>query len=134
MAKTSAMDSKMYARDQASQALGIIVDQPAPGRAIARMTVREDTLNGHGICHGGMIFTLADTAFAFACNGPQRVAVAQRCSIDFLRPARLADALTATAEERAVTGRSGVYDVVVEDQNNELVALFRGNSRQIREQ
>lgn len=93
------------------------------------MTVRDSMLNGHGICHGGFIFSLADTAFAYACNSGNELTVAQHCSIDFLRPARAGEQLTATAREVSRRARSGIYDVAVCGQDGETVALFRGLSR-----
>ena len=119
----------MFARDVAAQALGIVLLEIRPGYARTSMPVRPDMVNGHDICHGGLIFTLADTAFAYSCNAYNRTAVAQHCTITFLAPARRGDLLTAEAEERARSGRNGVYDVRVANQNGEIVALFRGNSR-----
>jgi len=121
----------MYARDRASQALGIALAETRPGYARMTMRVREDMLNGHGTCHGGIIFTLADTAFAFSCNSHDRNAVAQHCTITFLQPARGGELLTAVGEERALAGRNGVYDIRVANEKGETVALFRGNSRVI---
>lgn len=121
--------ARMYEADLASRHLGITVDQIAPGRATARMLVRDTMLNGHNICHGGYIFLLADTAFAFACNtyGPTTVAAA--CNIAFLAPAHLNDELIATATERHHTGRSGIYDVTIRLPNTTVIAEFRGHSR-----
>lgn len=121
----------MYARDHTAKALGIALEEIAPGRARMRMTVRPDMVNGHDICHGGMTFTLADTAFAYACNSYNRAAVAASCHIVFTAPARRGDVLTAVAEEKALEGRSGVYDIAVTDQNGRGVALFRGHSRRL---
>jgi acyl-CoA thioesterase len=118
----------MYANDAASKALGIHVDIPGAGRAIARMTVREDMVNGFDVCHGGLLFTLADTAFAFACNGYDDVAFAAAASIDFLRPARLGDELKATAREDYRGTKSGFYTVEVCNQCDEIIAVFRGRS------
>ena len=118
----------MYAKDAASQALGIHVAIPAAGKAIARMTVREDMVNGFDVCHGGLLFTLADTAFAFACNGYDDVTVAAAASIDFLRPARLGDELHALASEDYRGSKSGFYTVEVRNQRDETVAIFRGRS------
>jgi acyl-CoA thioesterase len=119
----------MWANDAASHALGVEVDEVAPGSARARMRVTESMLNGHGICHGGLVFLLADTAFAFACNshGPETVAAA--CDIVFVSPARLDDELVAEAGERTRFGRSGVYDVTVRRADDSVVAEFRGQSR-----
>lgn len=114
--------------DDASRALGIDVDIPAAGSAIATMRVREDMVNGFDVCHGGLIFTLADTAFAFACNAHNRLSVAATASIEFLRPAKLGDTLTATAIEEHCGRRSGVYSVEVKNVDGSRVALFRGRS------
>ena len=119
-------------RDRAADALGMKLIGVRPGYARMQMTVREDMVNLHGTAHGGLVFTLADSAFAYACNSHNKVAVASSCSIDFLRPAHLGETLTATAVEQALIGRSGVYDVRVENKRGELVALFRGKSAQIR--
>ena len=122
----------MFARDRASQALGMALLAIRPGYASMSMTVRADMVNGHDICHGGLIFTLADSTFAFACNSHNHVTVAAGCTIEFLAPARLGDTLIATGEERAQSGRSGVYDIRVENQEGVLVALFRGKSARIK--
>jgi acyl-CoA thioesterase len=118
----------MYAKDAASQALGIHVAIPAAGKAIARMTVREDMVNGFDVCHGGLLFTLADTAFAFACNGYDDLTFAAAASIDFLRPARRGDELCAMACEDYRGSKSGFYTVEVRNQHDETVAIFRGRS------
>jgi acyl-CoA thioesterase len=120
--------AKMYADDQASQDLGIRIEVRVPGSAEARFEVRPDMLNGHEVCHGGFIFTLADTAFAFACNTYNKVTLAAGASIEFLRPAKLGDQLMATATEQHRGGRSGIYDVVVTNQDAVDVAIFRGRS------
>ena len=122
----------MYARDTASIALGIRIETVGPGRADMVMAVRPDMLNGHAICHGGFIFTLADSAFAYACNSSHRATVASGCSIDFLAPARAGDVLTARAHERSASGRTGVYDIEVVNQRGEKIALFRGKSYRIK--
>src|SRR4030095_9477286 len=109
----------MWARDDASKGLGMRIVGVAPGRAELSMPVRADMLNGHAICHGGFIFTLADSAFAFACNSYNLNTVASGCSIDFLAPARERDVLTAIAHERSVSGRTGVYDIEVTNQRSE---------------
>jgi acyl-CoA thioesterase len=121
----------MYEQDRASQALGMRVLEVRPGCARLEMKVREDMVNGHQLCHGGLIFTLADSAFAFACNTYDLVTVAAAGTIEFLLSARLGDELTATAEERSRSKRTGVYDVTVRNQQGECVALFRGRSHQI---
>ncbi|UWP87603.1 hydroxyphenylacetyl-CoA thioesterase PaaI [Dactylosporangium fulvum] len=121
----------MYAEDIASRSLGITIEGVGPGRATARMTVRDDMLNGHAIGHGGFVFLLADTAFAFACNTYDERTVAAGCDIEFLSPARSGDVLTATAVERIRRGRSGLYDVTVRRPDGEVVAELRGRSRAI---
>jgi len=118
----------MYPNDHATLALGMEVVDIAPGSATLRMTVRRDMLNGHQTCHGGMIATLADSAFAFACNSYNELTVASGFSIDLVAPAREGDVLTATASEMSKAGRTGVYDVEVRNHNGERVALFRGRS------
>jgi acyl-CoA thioesterase len=122
----------MYARDRASQALGMRIVAVAPGSARLAMTVRADMVNGHAICHGGLIFTLADSAFAFACNSYNLTTVASGCTIEFLAPAHEGDELTASAIERSVAGRTGVYDIEVTNQRGEVIALFRGKSHRIK--
>jgi acyl-CoA thioesterase len=121
----------MYEQDRASQALGMRVLEVRPGYARLAMKVREDMVNGHQLCHGGLIFTLADSAFAFACNTYDLVTVASSGTIEFLLSGQLGDELTATAEERTRAKRTGVYDVSVHNQRGECVALFRGRSHQI---
>jgi acyl-CoA thioesterase len=130
-AVAEASASAMYAQDRASQALGMQILEIRPGYARLAMAVREDMVNGHQICHGGLIFTLADSAFAFACNTYDLVTVASSGSIEFLLPARLGDELTAIAEERSRSKRTGVYDVAVRNQRGECVAMFRGRSHEI---
>jgi len=122
----------MYSRDRASQALGMKIASIGPGRAELTMTVRADMLNGHAICHGGFIFSLADSAFAFACNSYNLSTVASGCSIDFVAPAREGDVLTAIAHERSASGRTGVYDIEVKNNRGEAIALFRGKSYRIK--
>jgi acyl-CoA thioesterase len=121
----------MWAGDRASQGLGMEILSIEPGRAILTMTVRESMTNGQGICHGGFIFALADSAFAFACNAYDRRAVAQHCAVTYLRPARLGDRLTAECVERTRTDRSGIYDVAVKRDDGTPIAEFRGHSRTI---
>jgi acyl-CoA thioesterase len=121
----------MYAADTASQALGITIDGVGPGRAIARMAITDAMLNGHRIAHGGYVFLLADTAFAFACNSYGERTVAAGCDIVFLDPARAGDELTAEAVERSRVGRSGVYDVTVRRADGSVVAELRGRSRTV---
>ena len=121
----------MMASDRAARRLGIHVVSVAPGRSVLRMVVRREMLNGHDMGHGGMTFTLADTAFAYACNSHNQSAVAQTAQVTFLRPTRAGDVLTATAEEISLGRRSGIYDVTVVNQRDEKVAVFRGNSATI---
>jgi acyl-CoA thioesterase len=122
----------MFAQDRASQMMGMRIVNVGPGRAQLAMTVRADMVNGHAICHGGFIFTLADSAFAFACNSNNQTTVASGAGIDFLAPAREGDVLTAVAEERGASGRTGVYDIAVRNQRGETIALFRGKSHRIK--
>lgn len=122
---------KLYEGDAASQMLGMRIVSVAPGEARLVMTVREDMVNGHRICHGGLIFTLADSAFAFACNSHGDNTVAASASIDFLAPGKLGDALEAVAKEIWKAGRSGLYEVTVTNQSGERIALFRGRSHRI---
>jgi acyl-CoA thioesterase len=126
--------AEMFSRDRASQAMGMRIAKVGPGRAELTMPVRADMLNGHSTCHGGFIFTLADSAFAFACNSANMTTVASGCSIDFIAPAREGDVLTAIGEERSLSGRTGVYDIEVINQRGETVALFRGKSHRIKGQ
>lgn len=121
----------MYARDRTSQALGMRIVEVRPGFARLTMTVRQDMVNGHDISHGGLIFSLADSAFAFACNSYNRATVALAAAIEFLAPGRLGDVLTAEAQEQALGGKTGVYDVVVTNQDGKRIALFRGKSYRV---
>ena len=118
----------MWRDDIASQELGMRIEVTGPGAAEARFEVRRNMVNGHGVCHGGYIFTLADSAFAFACNTYDRMTFAASASIEFVKPARLGDELVAVASEGCRGGRTGIYDVSVRNQNNDLVAIFRGRS------
>jgi acyl-CoA thioesterase len=118
----------MWANDRASKALGMKVIAIGPGKATLTMTVREDMLNGHDLCHGGLIATLADSAFAFACNAYNEVTVASGFDIHLMSGARLGDVLTASATELAKGGRTGLYDIVVSNQRGEQIAAFRGRS------
>lgn len=124
----------MWPEDHAARALGIELVAIAAGAATLAMTVRQDMVNSHGTCHGGLLFTLADAAFAYACNSQNHRAVAGGADIDFLAPAHLGDTLTAHGRERQQGGRSGIYDVEVADQTGKLVALFRGRSVRIKGQ
>jgi acyl-CoA thioesterase len=121
----------MYAADIASQHLGISIHDVAPGHAEVHMAVADHMVNGHGICHGGYVFTLADTAFAFACNTYDDVTVAAGADISFLQPVRVPATLTATAHETHRRGRSGLYDVTVRTDDGTVVAEFRGRSRSL---
>ena len=123
----------MFAADRASrETMGMELLACEPGRAVMRMTVRALHLNGHQICHGGFIFTLADSTFAFACNSRNHNTVAAGCNIEFLRPAHEGDVLTCEGVEQVQSGRQGVYDMRVSNQHGETIALFRGKSAQIK--
>ena len=124
----TAFPQNMYANDRASQGLGITVEVNGEGCAVATFEVTESMLNGFDLCHGGFLFTLADTAFAFACNTYGVLTVAAGASVEFLHPARAGDRLTATARERSRRGRTGVYDVTICNQEGTEVALFRGRA------
>ncbi|MDB5906034.1 MAG: paaD [Massilia sp.] len=121
----------MYARDPATQALGMLLAEIRPGYARMTMPVRRDMLNGHQTCHGGYIFMLADSAFAFACNSHNYNTVGAGCTIDYLAPGREGDLLTAEASEQALAGKTGVYDIRVTNQEGRTVALFRGKSHRV---
>ena len=122
----------LWAGDHASKMLGMAITEVGPGRAVIRMTVRPDMLNGHAICHGGLITTLADSTFAFACNSHNELTVASGFTVDLLAPGRLGDVLTASGVEVSKAGRTGVYDVEVRNQRGERVAVFRGRSYTLR--
>ena len=122
----------MFANDRASKSLGMQILSVTPGRAVLTMTVREDMLNGHDICHGGLIAVLADSAFAYACNSYNEWTVASGFSIDLMAPSHLGDELTATCHEVSKTGRTGVYDTEVSNQHGKRVAVFRGRSHTIK--
>ena len=122
----------MYAEDTATRHVGIELIEVAPGYSRMRLQVRKELTNSHGICHGGYIFMLADTAFAYACNSHNQRAVAAGASIEFVVPGHLGDVLTAEGVEQHRAGRSGVYDMRVTDQDGRLIALFRGKSATIR--
>jgi acyl-CoA thioesterase len=121
----------LYERDRASQALGMQIVEMRPGYCHASMRVRADMVNGHRICHGGLVFTLADSAFAFACNSYDESAVAAAASIDFLAPAREGDELHAVAVELWRVRRNGIYEITVTNQHGERIAFFRGRSHQL---
>jgi acyl-CoA thioesterase len=127
-----AVRDDMLAGDQAARMLGIRITEVSPGRAVGVMTVRPDMLNSHAICHGGLITTLADAAFAYACNSYNELTVASGFAVDLLAPGRLGDELTATCTEASRSGRTGVYDVEVHNQRGERIALFRGRSHTAR--
>jgi len=121
----------LFARDMTAQRLGMTLEVVTMGATTLSMTVTEDMLNGHGVAHGGYIFTLADTAFAYACNGENVATLAQHCQITFVAPGKQDERLTATATELSKTGRSGLYDVEVRGGDGRLVAAFRGASRTV---
>ena len=130
-ALANATADAMFARDRAAQALGITIVRVQPGASLLTMTVRGDMVNGHHICHGGMIFSLADTAFAYACNSYNKNTVASACHIDFLAPAKEGETLEAEAVEQSAAGRTGVYDITVRTSSGRTIALFRGKSYRI---
>ncbi len=121
----------MWANDQASKWFGMNLVEVDEGRAVLTLTVADHHCNGHGICHGGVTHALADSAFAFACNSRNVATVGQHTMMSYLAPGKKGDLLTATATEVAVTGRSGIYDVRVTNQDNTLIAEFRGMSRAV---
>jgi acyl-CoA thioesterase len=121
----------MWADDKASRAMGMQIEKVEPGLAILSMSVGQSMVNGHGLCHGGYIFSLADSALAFACNSHNQRHVAQHCQIAYLAPARLGMRLLAEARERYRAERSGIYDVTVRTEAGETIAEFRGHSRSI---
>ncbi len=123
----------MYAADVAVRALDIKVEVTGAGRAEAELEIRSEMLNGHEVCHGGYLFTLADTAFAYACNSYNLVTFAAGASIEFVRPAKLGDQIVAVATERHRGGRTGIYDVVLSNQDGAEVAIFRGRSHSTRD-
>jgi acyl-CoA thioesterase len=125
---------RMWDEDRASQALGMELLEVRSGYARLRMTIRPEMTNGHGICHGGYMFLLADSTFAFACNSHNQRAVAASAEIHFLAPAHEGDVLTAEGIEQHLAGRSGVYDMRVTDQHGRQIALFRGKSATIKGQ
>ena len=131
-ALTQAAGKVMWREDRVSRWLGMELEELRPGYARMSMTVTEDMANGQAYCHGGLIFTLADSSFGFASNSHNQRALAAACSIDFLAPARVGDRLTAECREQAIAGRTGVYDARVTNQEGELIALFRGKSATVR--
>jgi acyl-CoA thioesterase len=127
-----AVGRTMLAQDEASRALGMVLEEIAPGTARLSMSVRGDMINGHDLCHGGLIFTLADSALAFASNARNQVTVAAAAEIQFVSPARKGETLVAVAHERASMGRSGIYDIEVTDRaSGRVIALFRGRAHRI---
>ncbi|MEP3277742.1 MAG: hydroxyphenylacetyl-CoA thioesterase PaaI [Stappiaceae bacterium] len=131
-ALAEAASDAMWAGDKASKGMGMQREHVGPGEARLSMIVTEAMANGHGMCHGGYIFSLADSAFAFACNSYNQNTLAQHCAISFLVPAAIGDRLTATASERHREERSGIYDVAVSRADGTLIAEFRGHSRTIK--
>jgi acyl-CoA thioesterase len=130
--KAAKVGEAMFAADRASREfMQMELVSCEPGCAVMRMTVREPMLNGHEICHGGLIFTLADSTFAYACNSHNKVTVASGCSIEFLKPGRRGDVLTCEGVERVLQGRHGIYDMKVTNQHGEIVAVFRGKSAHV---
>jgi acyl-CoA thioesterase len=121
----------LFERDRASQALGMRITGVRPGWARVAMRVRADMVNGHGVCHGGIVFALGDSAFAFACNSYNAATVGAAAAIDYLAAAREGDELTAEASELWRTARNGIYEIVVSNQRGERIALFRGRSYRI---
>ena len=132
LALAKAAAEVMWREDNASKWLGMKIEEVRPGSARLSMTVTANMVNGHNLCHGGLIFTLADSTFAFACNSHNQRAVAAGCAIEFLAPAVLGDVLTAEGVEQALRGRTGVYDMKVTNQKSELIAVFRGKSATIK--
>ena len=124
--------ARLFAGDTASRALGMRLVEVTAGSARVQMAVTANMVNGHGICHGGYIFTVADSAFAFACNSHGESAIAAAASIDFLAPAHAGDLLTAAARELWQARRTGIYDVVVSRDDGTVIAQFRGRSQRIR--
>lgn len=122
----------LWGPDTCSQWLGMRLEEVRPGYARMSMKVRPEFLNGHGICHGGLMFTLADSTFAFACNSHNVPAVAAGCSIEFLKPVQGNDVLTAQGQEQSLSGRHGIYDIQVSNAAGEVVAMFRGKSAQLK--
>ena len=122
----------MYEKDIAAQEVGITLEEVKSGYARLKMIVRPDMLNGHDVCHGGFLFMLADTAFAYACNSYNKVTYAQSCDIDFVQPGKKGDDLIAIAEERVRGRRMGLYDVTVSRADGEVLAYFRGRSYQVK--
>jgi len=127
-----AAGEQMWRADRASKWLGMKLEEIRAGYTRLSMTVTADMTNGQQLCHGGLIFSLADSSFGFACNSRNQRALAASCAIEFLAPARLGDRLTSECREQALAGRNGVYDARVANQNGELIALFRGKSSTVK--
>jgi acyl-CoA thioesterase len=121
----------MYALDNTAQSMGVRIDSVRPGSARASMKVREDMLNSHGTCHGGMLFTFADTVFAYACNSENKATVALSCTIDYAKAAKLGDELIAVGEENFRNSRTGVYDIVITRKDGTTLCIFKGGSYQV---
>ncbi|RTE65804.1 hydroxyphenylacetyl-CoA thioesterase PaaI [Amphritea opalescens] len=127
-----ASSAAMHLNDHTAQAMGMNIEEVGPGTAKLTMVVRKDMLNGHASCHGGMMFSLCDTAFAHACNSYNRATVASGCNIEFIAPGFEGDTLTAIAQERSRSGRTGVYDITLTNQKGVELAFFRGKAYQIK--
>jgi acyl-CoA thioesterase len=127
-----AVRDAMLAKDRATKSLGMEILSVSPGSATVAMTVRDDMLNGFDICHGGLITTLADSAFAFACNSYNELTVASGFNVDIMAPGRAGDRLIAVAQEVSQAGRTGIYDISVRNARDELIAVFRGRSYRIK--
>lgn len=123
---------RMWSDDKASRHLGMVIDSISEGNAVVSMTVSDEMINGHDTCHGGMIFSLADSAFALACNSQNQIAVAAHCGIDFIQPAYRGDRLTASAVMVHQGGRTGIYDVAVTNQDGRAIAQMRGRSARLK--
>jgi acyl-CoA thioesterase len=121
----------LWSTDNATQQLGMELASVGPGEAVIEMVVTERMTNGHGTAHGGYLFTLADSAFAFACNTYNQATVAQHCSVTYITPGAFGDRLTAHAHEISRKGRSGIYDVTITRQDGTVIAEFRGHSRSL---
>jgi acyl-CoA thioesterase len=126
------VEREMMKRDRASALLGMVVERSNFGHAVVSMKVRDDMMNGHDVTHGGFVFALADTAFAIACNDDVTVTLAAGADINFLKATHVGQVLRATAVERSLSGRSGIYDVTVVDETGDVVAEFRGRSRTLK--
>ena len=124
--------SKILELDETCRSMGICLEHVNEGTATLSLTIKQQHINGHGICHGGIIFTLSDSAFAFACNSRNVASVAQHANVTFIKPAKLGDRLFATAKEISLIKRNGIYDVTVTNQNADVIAEFRGYSRTIK--